>query len=551
MNHRLSDGAHHITAHDVDNSAQNDVQAESLPRALQQPSDDVGLRDDIATSWEHIFWPEEDGADQIFDCNTSATSPDVAMSSRIDVVEAHFSDDLDKIMTGSTTWAWPSAPFYTPSISIEPEIYSTHDGGIFHGGTLYSDPMVSHPSTNSATSNVDVANSPYAFVLDDLDATSDILDLGSEGVPEMLVCSMCNTIFRGKYRKGNLARHENIKHHSANSAMYFCKENSCRKGFKRPDARLKHYRRHHPELTGRWSSGVTPVRGRSVTQDRDPTPSATSSIGASRRHSLAFMGKEAENEDISAYTASELLSTLEDSSKMISETPTTMRDLHLGSLGQDDDEIRTASDSRVTCSLCESTFQRPADLRRHMQKHEDPMFPCEVTGCKREFYRMDKLRDHVQKTHRGTVSTTDEGSLRFKVAKAAQNAEQPSSYKCTDCSLEFRTPGLRMNHFNRKHNKRYKCDDCEQAFGLRKDLERHRATRHKALLETTYHCTNKDCPTPDKKFTRKDNFARHVQRCQKKSSSDENVQSGPLPPPPEDMDTATNTHGVAIKSEGQ
>jgi hypothetical protein len=68
--------------------------------------------------------------------------------------------------------------------------------------------------------------------------------------PDVLYCneSGCATLFTGKYRKGNLARHKRLihKHHEP----YVCEGYGCRKSFKRQDARLKHYRRHHPHLAG-------------------------------------------------------------------------------------------------------------------------------------------------------------------------------------------------------------------------------------------------------------------------------------------------------------
>lgn len=98
-------------------------------------------------------------------------------------------------------------------------------------------------------------------------------------------------------------------------------------------------------------------------------------------------------------------------------------------------------------------------------------------------------------------------------AKETKNVEL--KYPCPDCDDKFRTPGLRTNHYNRKHNLRYKCVVCSAAFGLRKDLERHKSTVHKESFSTevSLFCTNPGCATPMKEFNRKDNFKRHVERC--------------------------------------
>ncbi|KAF2130350.1 hypothetical protein P153DRAFT_430584 [Dothidotthia symphoricarpi CBS 119687] len=74
-----------------------------------------------------------------------------------------------------------------------------------------------------------------------------------------------------------------------------------------------------------------------------------------------------------------------------------------------------------------------------------------------------------------------------------------------------------QNHHNRKHNLRYPCTLCPAAFGLRKDLERHEHTVHKEHFksEQVFRCTNEGCATPAIEFNRKDNFQRHVKRCEK------------------------------------
>jgi hypothetical protein len=51
---------------------------------------------------------------------------------------------------------------------------------------------------------------------------------------------------------------------------------------------------------------------------------------------------------------------------------------------------------RCTASGCTKTFRRPGDYRRHMRKHQAPIFKCIDVDCDLKFYRMDKLRDHLR-----------------------------------------------------------------------------------------------------------------------------------------------------------
>ncbi|KAF2830484.1 hypothetical protein CC86DRAFT_402522 [Ophiobolus disseminans] len=132
----------------------------------------------------------------------------------------------------------------------------------------------------------------------------------------------------------------------------------------------------------------------------------------------------------------------------------------------------------------------------------------------------------------GASSTSGTGQsatahLIALVADAIVNSTQSSNsrYPCPNCKLDFRTPGLRKKHHDRKHNLRYTCVECFVAFGLRKDLERHDHTVHRGRFRSlqTFCCTNAGCATPEKEFTRKDNFLRHVDRCRQATATRDTV----------------------------
>ncbi|RMZ74639.1 C2H2 type zinc finger domain [Pyrenophora seminiperda CCB06] len=93
-------------------------------------------------------------------------------------------------------------------------------------------------------------------------------------------------------------------------------------------------------------------------------------------------------------------------------------------------------------------------------------------------------------------------------------------FKCPDCRQTFRTPGLRRNHHNRRHNLRYTCIICTAPFGLRADLERHQFARHPEHFRAAdrFWCTIVGCENPGKEWSRKDNFERHVKRCEARSA---------------------------------
>jgi hypothetical protein len=329
-----------------------------------------------------------------------------------------------------------------------------------------------------------------------LSTNTDPLDDDSMAIPDVLICphAGCTATFTGLHRRGTLQRHIRFKHGTARRS-YPCEEPSCSKVFLRTDARLKHYRSHHSHLapqsltirrrtrqTGSW----TP---RDQTHDSSHRPMGVSS-SSHHDSSWTLVGGTGDSGSTSPHVKSDQVSEPGD--------PSDPQDFHhsyashpIGRAGHDDHASAT-EDSRVECDLCDSTFQRSADLRRHVQKHKEASFACDITSCGRKFYRKDKLKDHVRNVHEGTSS------------------KQAASSICEDCECVFATPGELRSHVNRKHVRRFQCGECTQAFHLNADLKRHQSTVHEAAVEQNYPCPNKGCTQT---FARKDHLLRHEKNC--------------------------------------
>jgi Zn finger protein HypA/HybF involved in hydrogenase expression len=343
--------------------------------------------------------------------------------------------------------------------------------------------------------------------------TASLSGLQSDIVSSELHCTHpgCHALFTGTYRKGNLARHMRSKHATGDNELFRCQYERCERCFQRQDAREKHYRKHHPRFrrpanerrAKRSFCANTETQGATSSQCDQTVGSPIIEFDLLNYQDARYEHPCLEKEVSLVHTNSSINSappSLPHQYQGVFEVDTRCS----GSSSYDTDERVSNGKKDFTCPTCHSTFQRSADMRRHMHKHGDTMRPCVVLGCECKFYRQDKLRDHVRHVH----------MPREEVPVIVQ----PSSFPCARCNLQFRTQGLLRNHYNRKHNLRYKCDACAIAFGLMKDLERHRSTIHKRLFALeTFQCPNKDCATPSKLFDRKDNFLRHVSRCKKMS----------------------------------
>lgn len=94
---------------------------------------------------------------------------------------------------------------------------------------------------------------PLELLKNQEDGPSSFENFGSERSEspsngELLGCPTCSKTFAGRYNRGNLSRHMRQNHGQTYSANYPCEAESCTQTFKRSDARLKHYRKHHYHL---------------------------------------------------------------------------------------------------------------------------------------------------------------------------------------------------------------------------------------------------------------------------------------------------------------
>lgn len=98
------------------------------------------------------------------------------------------------------------------------------------------------------------------------------------------------------------------------------------------------------------------------------------------------------------------------------------------------------------------------------------------------------------------------------------------TFPCPECHLSFRTSGQRNSHINRKHRRRYTCpiQDCGSTFHLNADLRRHKHSVHKDVFgagagkQKEWKCENEWCTEKERIWVRKDNFRRHLERCERR-----------------------------------
>ena len=110
------------------------------------------------------------------------------------------------------------------------------------------------------------------------------------------------------------------------------------------------------------------------------------------------------------------------------------------------------------CKKCGEGFAFPSELKAHLTKHEtEPMFKCNLIGCKKEYMRQSELTAHL-KTHDGTIHKCPEEGCVYEAIdiRYLKNHMQVHSddlpYPCKYCDKSFKHFMQRKRHYMSEHS---------------------------------------------------------------------------------------------------
>ncbi|XP_032524486.2 zinc finger and BTB domain-containing protein 41-like [Danaus plexippus] len=171
----------------------------------------------------------------------------------------------------------------------------------------------------------------------------------------------------------------------------------------------------------------------------------------------------------------------------------------------------SAPATNYVCKICHLVFQSPKTLRMH-QKRKHKVFRksfkhiCDYCGMSYE--QKNSLVAHIKRKH-GPNSVPDDGEERT----------------CDVCALVFKGMTRLRMHMRRKHGSfeesfKHVCQECGLTYDKYRSLIVHIQRKHnndkKPVLDTWY-----NCPFCPKVFTKRETYARHVQRKHRISDDDE------------------------------
>lgn len=153
----------------------------------------------------------------------------------------------------------------------------------------------------------------------------------------------------------------------------------------------------------------------------------------------------------------------------------------------------------AVCKICDKTYIRLHDFKRHMRFHEsgrDVRKRLECDICKVTYWLRDSLIMHMRK-HSGerpfACSVCPE-TFRTKESRKThlQNHTGEKPYGCNICERRFTTPQSCKTHIRRHEGiKAHLCTICGQSFVQGNQLTRHTKERH-TETHVRYKCSS--CP---------------------------------------------------------
>lgn len=167
---------------------------------------------------------------------------------------------------------------------------------------------------------------------------------------------------------------------------------------------------------------------------------------------------------------------------------------------------KTRSDVvNAVCKICDKTYIRLPDFKRHMRFHEsgrDVRKRLECDICKVTYWLRDSLIMHMRKHSGERPFACNVCPATFRTKESwkthLQNHTGVKPYGCNICDRRFTTPQSWKTHIRRHEGiKAHLCTICGQSFVQGNQLTRHTKERH-TESHVRYKCSScpKDFRTP-------------------------------------------------------
>jgi len=160
-----------------------------------------------------------------------------------------------------------------------------------------------------------------------------------------------------------------------------------------------------------------------------------------------------------------------------------------------DEESTKKSRNPHTCNTCGKTFKLGRILKEHMNLHNDPLYSCEYSECKRKFHLKANLKAHIDVVHlkKKKIPCLVCGKFFYNQSTLRSHMEHHNTdrHVCEHCSSCFSSSKSLKDHIKFKHSNPDflpKCTICHKTYSTPQNLKSHFSRVH--MQEKKHVCSN-------------------------------------------------------------
>nr|XP_049587093.1 uncharacterized protein LOC125975505 isoform X2 [Syngnathus scovelli] len=149
-----------------------------------------------------------------------------------------------------------------------------------------------------------------------------------------------------------------------------------------------------------------------------------------------------------------------------------------------DTTVPVHTSNALKCKICSMAFWSQNDLDKHVEEHHTSLSAFQCNGCNERFGTIDAFDQHPC-ARKQQESNHQQGSQEEEIDVTVED-----SYYCSNCSLQFPSKSLLLEHQNKVHlkEKEFKCKYCAKYFANMHSLKRHKLNVHKESKQSKLKC---------------------------------------------------------------
>lgn len=289
-------------------------------------------------------------------------------------------------------------------------------------------------------------------------------------------CQKCNKQF---FHIDELLQHGKLHRSTEKSKLVPCK--ICNKSFRKTDTMVRHLNVH---------KRVNPKEVFSILKEIRDRRKLENNVQSLEMNNRSILSLEDQNLDDRKPLDNGLDDGIKKLTKQVSDTEEKINHFYTSSSESNSDNKSDSFDGGIPlyrCNHCIKCYTKETSLKRHLLKHDERKFVCNV--CNMKFFRQDRL-----KSHRDRYGHDED--------KDCSIPQKPPDDKL---AIKLINSWIREELDSDNEGKGFPCEICGKSYDTKKSLLKHQTNTHEVQEENCLNC-GKECSCAVKcKGNRKNN----------------------------------------------